>query len=415
MRMSTDLQTKIALDVRIAGGMVRVLKSRVSLFPDEAPLVRRSYDLRGRYNPVPLLKFLAHCKLRFLQNHEEPFQARSGRHKWVVQLYDLIKNCGKRETCWLEKVFGSHRTTPNVCAIHKIIAAFKEGHEYVVVLAATAPRPDQIELSVDGVPAESEPELHEFLQRLGGAMATLPAPAEFGAPPTAPAAAPPSIAGNGEADQLDLPEHLRGAVSLRFPKYNLVHHDVERESLRRLAAGPRLEIKWLSVRMEYTETILRDLLRTMVDSVAECDIRLSIAMLNPDWEYLRYFHPDWPDEARKTRRKLSELAALYREQQRTQKKRKVSIIVHEYEYVPNWHGVVLNDSRFYIGHCSWNEAVPGSGRKVFTGGENPYMLLCAEKGGFERWLATHFLTWFDYAFHGSSNLGATQPPVGRHR
>jgi hypothetical protein len=415
--MSMDPQSKIALDVRIAQGMVRLCKSRVSIFADETPLVRRPNDLRGRYNPVPLLTFLAHCKLRFLENKEEPFQARSASRKWVIQLYDLIKNCGKRETCWLEKVFGSHRTTPNVCAIHKVVTAFKEGHEHVVALAATAPRPDQIELSFDGAPAESEDELHEFLRRLGGddEMATLPDSAEIGTASTTSTTTPPSIAGNGDVDQFDLPEHLRGQVSLRFPKFNLVHHAVERESLRRLAATRRLEVKWLSIRMEYGDIIFPDLLRTLVESVSECDITVSVAMLNPDWEYLEYFHPEWPNEARKIHHKLNELATQYREQQRTLKKRKVNIVLHEYEYVPNWHGVVLDDSRFYIGHCSWKEAVPGSGKKRLSGGENPYMLLCAENGGFESWLAKHFLSWFDYAFNWSSNIRASRQAAGRHR
>jgi hypothetical protein len=413
-QMDADNQSKIALDVRIVEGTVRLSKSRVSIFQDETPVVRRPHDLRGRFNPVPLLTFFAYCKLHFIQNKEEPFQARSGDHKWVIQLYDLIKNCGKRETCWLEKVFGSHRTTPNVCAIHKIITPFKDGHEHVVALTASAPRADEIELSVEGTPAESEGELCEFLKLLGAGdeMATSPDSLGHRAAATV---TPLAADADSSSNPYDLPERFRGSISLRFPKFNLVQHEFERACLRQLAATQQLEIKWLSVRMEYGDVILPDLLRTLVDSVPECEIKVLVALLSPDWPYLERLHPTWPDEVRKNCNKLRDLGALYREKQGALKKRKVTIVVREYEYIPNWHGVVMNDSRFFIGHCSWRESVPGSNEKVLTGGENPYMLLCAEKGGFEGWLAEHFLGWFDYAFNWSSSVGKKQPVVAGHR
>ena len=155
--------------------------------------------------------------------------------------------------------------------------------------------------------------------------------------------------------------------------------------------------------MEYGAPILPDLLRTFVDSVSECDITVSIAMLNPDWEFLEHFRPDWPSEVRKSYDKLSALAALYREQQRTLKKRKVSIVVRRYEYVPNWHGLVLNDSQFYIGVCSWKEDVPGSSKKSPRWGRKSLCRPLPQKGGFESWLATAFLGWFDFAFNWSGN------------
>ncbi len=76
---------------------------------------------------------------------------------------------------------------------------------------------------------------------------------------------------------------------------------------------------------------------------------------------------------------------------------------------------MLNDSQFYIGVCSWKEDVPGSSKKVLVGAENPYVVLCAEKGGFESWLATAFLGWFDFAFNWSGNACTKKQVVARNR
>ncbi len=399
--MSTGAQ--IVLEAKINRGTVRLSKSRVALFQDENPVVLKPYDLPSRYNPVPLLVFFARCKLHFLQRRDGPFQVRSEGQKWVVQLYDLINNCGKRETCWLEKVFGSPRAAPNVCSIHRVVAAFKDGREHVVALAATAPNPDQIQLSLEGRPAESETELRQFLQRLGGEE-TAASPESMDHDWTSsPTLSGLNVQASTNAD--GLPEHLKGKVSLRFPKFNFAHNEIEQECFRALGATHRLDIKWLDAGMEYGAPILPDLLRTLVDSVSECDIAISIAMLDPGWKHLGYLHPDWPDEVRKSYDKLSALAALYREH-RGLGKRKVSIVVHGYEYVPNWHGLAINDSQFYLGICSWKQAVPGSSRKVLAAAENPYVVLSAERGGFEAWLTAAFRGWFEFAFNWSARTAA---------
>jgi hypothetical protein len=400
--MIAGKQAKIILEATTAHGGVRLAKTRVALLQDESPIVPSPHDLPSRYNPVPLLTFFAHCKLHALLSNEAPFQARSRSCKWAIQLYDLIKNCGKKQTCWLEKVFGSRRTAPHVCAVHRVITAFKDGREHVVALAATAPRPDEIELRLDGMPADGERGLREFLQRLAanGGIETSPPSLRHD---TAPVAAPSAIDAGASVDRYSLPEQLQGMISLRFPKFNLAHNDFERECLKRLVATRKLDIKWLGTGMEYGAPILPDLLQTLVGSVSECDIALSIAMLDSDWEFVRHLRPDWPDGVRKSYDKLMALAALYREQQHTLKKRKVSIAVRTYQYIPNWHGLVIDDSQFYVGLCSWKESVPGSGKIALAGAENPYVVLCAENRGFESWLAAAFLGWFGYAFHWSAN------------
>jgi hypothetical protein len=412
--MIAEEQAKIVLEARTTVSGVRLSKSRVTIFPEEPPVVAKPDELPRRYNLVPLLTFFAYYKLHALEGCQEAFQARAGGQKWVIQLYDLIKNCGKRETSWLEMVFGSHRTAPHICSVHRVITAFKDGREHVVALAATAPRPEQIELSLDGMRAESERELQEFLRRLSSSagIETSPPSAKHDARR---AKTHSRIDAEGYVERYRLPEWLQGNASLWFPKFNLAHNDFERECLKQLIATHKLDVKWLGIGMEYGVPVLPGLLRRLVGSVSECEITVSIAMLDPDWEYLEHLRPDWPGGVRKSYDRLMALVTLYREQQRTLKKRKVSIGVRTYEYIPNWHGLAINDSQFYVGSCSWEETVPGSGEVILTEAINPYIALSPESGGFEAWLAVTFRTWFNYAFHWSDNSRTGKQAVARGR
>ena len=289
--MIAEKQAKIALEAKTVRGGVRLSKSRVALSEEECPVVvSKPGDLPSRYNPVPLLRFFALWKLHSIQKKPESFHASSEDYKWATQLYDLIKNCGKKETCWLERVFGSHRNAPRVCLVHKVIRAFKDGRECVVASAKNAPAPDEIRLVLDGTPAEAESELIDFLQRLGGAeeKLALPDSNECETPPMAgPLAADPDSDGNQQGHQFR-----------SFPNCGIAQHDFGMQCVNRLGKAGKLTIKWLGMGMEFGEHYLRELLEQLTSLSAKCEIKVQVAMLDPAWEGVRHLNIKWPGLAR---------------------------------------------------------------------------------------------------------------------
>lgn len=135
-------------------------------------------------------------------------------------------------------------------------------------------------------------------------------------------------------------------------------------------------------------------------------------MLDPDWQFLGHLNPGWPKKARTSHDALTDLADSYREESR-KSKRKVSIAIGLYQYMPNWHGFALENSRVYLTTCSWRENPPESGKRHLVGGENPYFVVHAEHGGIESWLAGVFTGWFDYAFNWSSRRSRRNQAVRR--
>ena len=387
--MLAEKQAKTVLEAKSAHGAVRLCKSRVALFEDESPVVSNPGDLPSRYNPVPLLRFFALWKLHSIQKKQEPFQATSADHKWATQLYDLIKNCGKKESCWLETVFGSHSTTPHVCSVHKVIKAFKDGREHVVSLAKTCPDPDQIKLTLDGTPAESGPELQEFLQRLGvgDEILTSPASQERETLPTA------TFSGTDADATCDKqPPFPQIAATYRpFDNCGTAQDDFRKRCIARLRDTDKLRIRWLGLVMQFGNHFLQELLLELIRARSACDITLSIAMLDPKYEHLPQLNRNWPSLAAVHYDSLLNTADWFSGLSGDQK---VTTEISRYRYVPNWHGFAIDNSFCYISYCSWQNGLLG-------GAYNKYVLFDAQQSEFARELATAFDTWFAFAFKKS--------------
>jgi hypothetical protein len=216
----------------------------------------------------------------------------------------------------------------------------------------------------------------------------------------------------GTAADPNTHESTERVLYLPFDKCTVAQNDFEKKCLKELAATNTLRLRWFGMGMEYGAPFLPDALRKLVSSVTRCNITVSIAMLDPTWAYLEHLHPNWPEDVPKSYQKLVALADEYRVQR--ERKKKVSVTIGTYKYVPNWHGFAINDSRFYISTCSWEESVPGSDRMLLVGGENPYILVDAERSVVECWIARVFSGWFDYAFNWSSrNPSKSQGAAGK--
>ena len=175
---------------------------------------------------MPLLIFLSLWKLRSVQKKQELFQARGADYKWATQLYDLIKNCGKKQTCWLESVFGSHNNAPNV-------AQFTNWSRRSRMAASMwwlrrAVRPTRLRLSSLSTERRwmASPICKTFSRHLGFTDKTGASPKrENGKRLTA--AASSLIEANASGGQHGLLDEFKGQISLQFPKCAIAECDFE--------------------------------------------------------------------------------------------------------------------------------------------------------------------------------------------
>ncbi len=68
----------------------------------------------------------------------------------------------------------------------------------------------------------------------------------------------------------------------------------------------------------------------------------------------------------------------------------VSIKLTKYEYMPNWHGILINESHLFLSSCVWNS------ENKMTAGENPYIHYILGKSSLHEQQIVQFRRWFDY-------------------
>ena len=393
---------------------VRLTDFKVVLADEATATHPRTSAPLGRHDATSLLAFFAHYKLHAVLKKADSLQLSERTHSWVHKLWNDLGNCRIGKDCWLRSVFGPVGRNNEACYVHKVITKGKRNRAEVVWLGDEAPAAEEITLTLDGTPANNEQELHDLLCRLRvtEGMDELPKSEEHKIRPN-PASS--DVRAGATDTQRGLSEQFKGEISVRFPNCWTAQEDFKRECGKCLASTGKLRIKWFGMGMEYGAPFLPHLLLSLVESVQQCDIHVSIAMLDPTFEHLGLLHSDWPKEVRKSYDKLSVFAMEYGRRGDKLDRRKVKVALGTYKYVPNWHGFAINDSRFYISTCSWKESPPGSGKKHIVGGENPYILAEGKKGGIESWIVATFNGWFECAFNWSDSTSAKKPTVGRKR
>ncbi len=403
--MHAEALPKITLEAVATDEGIRFDKGRVAL--SEPATYSDASDVPGQSNPAPLLAFLAHYKLHTLLKKQGRFKASSNEYPWVRQLWDLIKNCGKKQHCWVDTVFGKSKS-PNRCNIHKVIKVSGQRSQ-TASLAPNAPAPDEIELILDGGPLVSEDQLRGFLSQLGALKKTGPQPAggEGRTASTAPTGADGSAQGERRA------AGSGGTLSVPFVSCAHVQEDLAAECLRRLDANHRLQIRWLGMGMQYGCLHLESLLKKLARSSGAYNISVFVAMLAPRWPDLDKLRAGWKTGVGERYERLRALRNEYR-RQASGSKRRVAIEIGTYKYVTNWLGMVVDDEVFYLTLCSWKERVPGGGQRELVGWENPCILVRDDgRGGIESQVARGFLSWFEYAFNSSRHAPAKRAVKGK--
>lgn len=156
------------------------------------------------------------------------------------------------------------------------------------------------------------------------------------------------------------------------------------EILSRLDHDRRVTIKAMGLSMGHAWPFLINSLTNRFRAGSE-KIDLQIAMLDPSWPELTWVNPDWAARARTNIDEIERYAELLRPVL-TSSGSTISLSV--YAYMPNWHGVLINDEVLFLSTCFWRNG-------CLTGAENRYELLFASDPHLGAPRTSQFRSWFD--------------------
>jgi hypothetical protein len=170
-----------------------------------------------------------------------------------------------------------------------------------------------------------------------------------------------------------------------------------REAVMARASRQGVRVQALGMSMGHAWTFISGLLDSLAMDNNIRNVRVWVAMLDPDWDQLPRLNPTWPDRTRIHRESMlqyfSDHAALVN-------KRRWEFELRLYHHTPNWHGICLDGEVLFLSTCSWR-----NGRLV--GGENEYERFTRGEGPrsdrafelYESWFASTdgFVVYHDVA------------------
>jgi hypothetical protein len=180
----------------------------------------------------------------------------------------------------------------------------------------------------------------------------------------------------------------------RFPRF----HDAAlefRSKVEELAQRKgRVDIKWLGMGMDYGAPMLDDIISCLKSESFDIKVALNICMLDPEWEHLPAINDTWSHKGRSA---IQSLSSLYDRLTGDDQRLQVTLDLHLYRHMPNWHGFMIDDRYLYLSKCSWD------GERLL-GGENEYELIDKTESDGSRREIECFMGWFNYCSKDSLNL-----------
>jgi hypothetical protein len=115
-------------------------------------------------------------------------------------------------------------------------------------------------------------------------------------------------------------------------------------------------------------------------------IKIEIAMLDPEWSVLAALHPAWKVRAEAH---FNEIDSYITSKKSALEATGWSIDLYTYGHMPNWHGILVNETVLYQGTCTWRD-----GR--LTGADDAYERDVADNSPSEYKAIQRYLSWFRY-------------------
>jgi hypothetical protein len=160
----------------------------------------------------------------------------------------------------------------------------------------------------------------------------------------------------------DVEARLQVAESAnRFSQFYEVAAAMRSAALSR-ADRSGLHLQAVGMSMGHAWTFLAALLDEIAADPHVRDVKVDVAMLDPEWDQLEAINPHWAARCRPNRQAMETYSNTKMADQAT---RNWALQIHTYRHMPNWHGICLDGEILFLSTCSWRDG-------NLVGGENEY-------------------------------------------
>lgn len=146
-----------------------------------------------------------------------------------------------------------------------------------------------------------------------------------------------------------------------------------------------IKIRVLGVCFHKSFPLIKKFIEENCCSGKRIEVRLS--KLKRDCEISQVLNKDWEDYYKTYDNSLNDLLNNIKKT----KNADVSIKITKYEYMPNWHGILINKKDLLLSACVWDS------NKRMTAGENHYIHYCKTQHELHEKKIIQFMRWFDYS------------------
>ena len=145
-----------------------------------------------------------------------------------------------------------------------------------------------------------------------------------------------------------------------------------------------LTVKWIGTSMDCGWPFLRKNIARILDQFPASKVSLEIFMLSEHFQLLAELNRMWPTQVKNNKEDIIGWKAMIEEAYPG----RIEVALCEYQSIPNYSGMLVNESTLFLAFCSW-------GPTSFSVGNNPYTRYEKKRGqGLE--LIDQYLKWTDY-------------------
>lgn len=175
---------------------------------------------------------------------------------------------------------------------------------------------------------------------------------------------------------LEAPRRFEDWYKVQPEIQRLIHNSFENnESTKIHCLGVALHVSWKTVRecVEQYQKIHGKFPKTTIH----------LKVISPQWKFWNTLGNAWHRRNEALHDSVTDFLQIIRGNP------DVQVILCDYEYLPNWHGVLINERHLFRSSCLYRN-------NEFTVHKNPYVYFCHEENYYSDMQISEFQYWFNH-------------------